>query len=70
MCWLSAGKVQARGQNPVQPSLSGTELDGECTAQKKPTQAGSLSKQELVLLYQTCVYIGMRKEVWIFGEVR
>ena len=39
-------------------------------AQNKHTQAGSLSKQELILLYQSFVYIGLRKEVGIFGKER
>lgn len=44
-------------------SLSGSEHDGEC-------QGGVLSKQELILLYQSFIYTGLRKEVGTFGEVR
>ena len=37
-------------------------------AQKITTQAGSLSKQELILLYQSLVYIGLRKEGRVWGK--
>ena len=64
-------QVQARGENLAQPSLSGAEWDGECVAaQNKHTRARSLSKQELTLLYQSFVYIGLRKVVGTFGELR
>jgi hypothetical protein len=39
-------------------------------AQNNTPRAWSLSKQELVLLYQSFVYTGLRKEVEIFDEVR
>ena len=51
----------------VSPGLSGMV---SVMAQNKHTQARSLSEQEFILFYQSFVYIGLRKEVGIFGEVR
>ena len=56
--------------NQVREERSGAEWDGECHGPKQTHPGRSLSKQELVLLYQSFVYIGLRKEVGIFGEVR
>jgi hypothetical protein len=53
---LPAGPGERRGENQVQPGLSGSE--------------GFLSKQKLVLLNQPLVYIGLREEVGIFGGER
>lgn len=68
---LSVGRsrreqVQSRGENRVNLS----RLSKMVRAQNKHTRARSLSKQELILLYQTFVHIGLWKEVGIFGEAR
>ena len=70
LCQLLAGRSRQEERtwfSRVTPRLSRMV---SVVAQNKHTQAGSLSEQELVLLYQSFVYIGLRKEVGIFGEGR
>jgi hypothetical protein len=64
---LLAGPGERRKLGPVSLGLSGMV---SVMAQNKHTQARSLSEQEFILFYQSFVYIGLRKEVGIFGEVR